>query len=81
MANVLKAGDTAVVEFNRFYHPANKLSGIYNMGAYVTMTGEDGTAYKTSGGQYTFASYKQGQQNARNHSGRLDRQFLCPYYG
>ncbi|MEF2638432.1 MAG: hypothetical protein UIT84_00230, partial [Lachnospiraceae bacterium] len=62
MANVLKAGDTAVVEFNRFYHPANKLSGIYNMGAYVTMTGEDGTAYKTSGGQYNFASYKQGQR-------------------
>ena len=61
-ANVLKAGDTAVVEFNRFYHPANKLSGIYNMGAYVTMTGEDGTAYKTSGGQYNFASYKQGQR-------------------
>ncbi|MDR2806025.1 MAG: DUF4465 domain-containing protein [Dysgonamonadaceae bacterium] len=53
-------GDEASVKFNTLYHPANKLSGIYNMSAGIQYSnGEANFAYYLGAGQYTFASRAQ----------------------
>ncbi|MDR1729465.1 MAG: DUF4465 domain-containing protein [Prevotellaceae bacterium] len=54
------AGDEISVKFNTLYHPANKLSGIYNMSAGIQYTGENVNFPLILGpGQYTFASRAQ----------------------
>jgi len=54
------AGDQVSVKFNTLYHPANKLSGIYNMSAGIQYTGENVNFPLILGpGQYTFASRAQ----------------------
>lgn len=52
--NPPQPGDSVKVEFGQVFRPANKLAGIYNMGAKMkyTFNGEDVTI---AGGQYTFA--------------------------
>ncbi len=49
-------GDSIKVQFNGFFHPANKLAGIYNMSAYLYYNGvPNGTSLILGPGQYTFA--------------------------
>lgn len=52
----LAAGDTFTVVYSNVYHPANKLSGIYNMSANLLLVGEDNTEAKGTANQYLFAS-------------------------
>ena len=55
-----EAGDEVSVKFNTLYHPANKLSGIYNMSAGIQYSnGESAFALILGPGQYTFASRAQ----------------------
>ncbi len=52
-------GDTLSIAFDRLYHPANKLAGVYNMTAnaiYRNVTGYEGTIVGGASGQYNFAS-------------------------
>ncbi len=59
-AEKFNAGDEVSVKFNTLYHPANKLSGIYNMSAGIQYTGENVNFPLILGpGQYTFASRAQ----------------------
>ena len=55
-------GENALLVFDRVYHPANKLSGVYNMAASIQLTGEDGTVVTGKRNQYEFASYAAAQQ-------------------
>jgi chitodextrinase len=58
--NLFRLGDTIAITFNTLYHPANKLSGIYNMSAGIQYTGFDTNFPVILGpGQYTFASRAQ----------------------
>lgn len=54
--DTLCAGDTLKIEYENIYHPANKLSGIYNMAA--GLNAKDSTGVMTAGttNQYLFAS-------------------------
>ncbi|HZK03838.1 MAG TPA: T9SS type A sorting domain-containing protein [Bacteroidaceae bacterium] len=53
-------GDEVSVLFNRLYHPANKMSGIYNMSAGIQYSNADINFPLILGpGQYTFASRAQ----------------------
>ncbi len=54
-------GDKIAVKFNTLYHPANKFSGVYNMNAFINLTGEDGNVFKGTSGQYTFAASEKSQ--------------------
>lgn len=59
-ANHFAPGDEASIVFNTLYHPANKLSGIYNMSAGIQYTGASVDFPLILGpGQYTFASKAQ----------------------
>ncbi|MDR1563260.1 MAG: chitobiase/beta-hexosaminidase C-terminal domain-containing protein [Dysgonamonadaceae bacterium] len=52
----VQRGDKVTVQFEGFYHPANKLAGIYNMSAYITYNGiPNGTSLILSPNQYQFA--------------------------
>ena len=58
----IQAGDRAKVQFNGFFHPANKLAGIYNMSAYVTYNGiPNGTSLILSPNQYQFCGTPSAQ--------------------
>ncbi|MBE6014079.1 MAG: DUF4430 domain-containing protein [Lachnospiraceae bacterium] len=52
----VKAGDKITVTYDRVFHPANKISGIYNMSGSIRLVGEDGTSVAGKGNQYLFAS-------------------------
>ncbi len=67
------AGAKVTLVFDRLYHPASKLSGIYNMNAIIALRGPDGIAYEQElaaeyGGpaQYTFSSNAKCQRIAFN---------------
>ncbi|MBP5166723.1 MAG: hypothetical protein ILP09_05645, partial [Oscillospiraceae bacterium] len=49
-------GETVSFTYTELQHPANKLSGIYNMSASIMLTGDDGTKFAGSGAQYNFGS-------------------------
>ena len=50
-------GDQVRVQYNGLFHPANKLSGIYNMSAYITYNGvPEGTAAILGPNQYWFGA-------------------------
>ena len=55
-ADKVKAGDTVTVKFDRLYHPANKLSGVYNNTAQICYKTPDNKMLKGNSVQYTFAS-------------------------
>lgn len=58
----LQRGDKVSVVFNGFFHPANKLAGIYNMSAYVQYNGiPNGTDLILTGNQYAFGSTESAQ--------------------
>ena len=60
--NVFRPGDNVKIQYDGLYHPANKLSGIYNMSAYVTYKGTPaGSAIILGSGQYWFASTPSAQ--------------------
>lgn len=55
-------GDDIEIQFAGLYHPANKMSGIYNMSAYVTYKGvPNGTELILSANQYQFAGTPSAQ--------------------
>ena len=55
--DVFRPGDAVRVQYTGLYHPANKLSGIYNMSAYITYNGTPtGTALILGPNQYWFCS-------------------------
>lgn len=52
-------GDKVSVVFDKLYHPANKLAGVYNMNAvalYEDVTGYEGQVIGASSAQYNFAN-------------------------
>ena len=60
----LSAGDEFTVTFDTIYHPANKLSGVYNMSAninYSKVSGYENIAFGSSSNQYQFASSEKTQ--------------------
>jgi hypothetical protein len=61
-AEQIQPGDEVLVQFNGFYHPANKLAGLYNMSAYITYNGTpNGTSLILSPNQYQFAGTPSAQ--------------------
>ena len=55
-------GDQVKIQYDGLFHPANKLSGIYNMSAYVTYNGiPAGTALILGRNQYWFGSTPSAQ--------------------
>ena len=57
-----RPGDDIEIQFAGLYHPANKMSGIYNMSAYVTYKGvPNGTELILSANQYQFAGTPSAQ--------------------
>jgi len=58
---VAKPGDKVSIEFNRVYHPANKLSGAYNMNALLQYQDESGNSIKSKSNQYVFAGTREAQ--------------------
>ena len=55
--DTFRPGDKITIQYSGLRHPANKLSGIYNMSAYVTYNGTpNGTSLILSANQYTFGS-------------------------
>jgi len=60
--DVFRPGDAVRVQYTGLYHPANKLSGIYNMSAYITYNGTPtGTAFILGPNQYWFCSKPSAQ--------------------
>lgn len=60
--NVFRPGDNVRIQYNGLFHPANKLSGIYNMSAYITYNGTPtGTALILGPNQYWFGSKPSAQ--------------------
>ncbi len=60
----LSAGDEFSVTFDTVYHPANKLSGVYNMSANITysdVSGYEDTTFGSTSMQYNFASNTKSQ--------------------
>lgn len=60
----VQKGDTLNIVFDRLYHPAQKVAGIYNMHATALYTNVSGYSDKIIGaeaGQYTFASESKAQ--------------------
>ena len=56
-SNIFQPGDKVKIQYSGLRHPANKLSGIYNMSAYVTYNSvPNGTSLILGPGQYTFGS-------------------------
>lgn len=59
---VFQPGDAIRVQYSGLFHPANKLSGIYNMSAYITYNDNPaGTSLILSGNQYQFGSAPSAQ--------------------
>ena len=55
-------GSNVIVQYDGLYHPANKLSGIYNMSAYITYNGNPtGSSLILSPNQYWFAGTPSAQ--------------------
>jgi len=55
-------GANVIVQYNGLFHPANKLSGIYNMSAYITYNGNPtGSSLILSPNQYWFAGTPSAQ--------------------
>ncbi len=52
----LSAGCSITVTYATIQHPANKMSGIYNMYAYAKLTDSQGTVFTGGTNQYAFAS-------------------------
>lgn len=60
--DVFRPGDNVRVQYNGLFHPANKLSGIYNMSAYITYNGTPtGTALILGPNQYWFGARPSAQ--------------------
>lgn len=57
----IQAGDTVTVVFDTIYHPANKLSGFYNMTAKIKYTTTSGDTVNGTANQYTFAATEAAQ--------------------
>ena len=52
-------GNTLKIEFDKLYHPANKLAGVYNMSAsavYTDVSGYEGKVIGATSAQYDFAN-------------------------
>ena len=61
-SNIFQPGDQVKIQYSGLRHPANKLSGIYNMSAYVTYNGiPNGSSLILGAGQYTFGSAASAQ--------------------
>ena len=61
-SHIYQPGDHLKVQYTGLRHPANKMSGIYNMSAYVTYNGTpNGTSLILSPNQYTFGSAASAQ--------------------
>lgn len=59
---IFQPGDEVKIQYDGLYHPANKLSGIYNMSAYITYNGvPSGTALILGSNQYWFAGTPSAQ--------------------
>ena len=55
-------GSNVIVQYDGLYHPANKLSGLYNMSAYITYNGNPtGEAFILGPNQYWFAGTASAQ--------------------
>lgn len=55
-------GDNVEIQYSGLYHPANKMSGIYNMSAYVTYKGvPNGTELILGANQYQFCGTPSAQ--------------------
>ena len=55
-------GSNVIVQYDGLFHPANKLSGIYNMSAYITYNGNPtGSSLILSPNQYWFAGTPSAQ--------------------
>lgn len=60
--DVFRPGDNVRIQYNGLFHPANKLSGIYNMSAYITYNGTPtGTALILGPNQYWFGARPSAQ--------------------
>ena len=58
----IQPGDKVKVQFERLFHPANKLSGIYNMSAYIVYNDiPNGTSPILSANQYQFCGTPSAQ--------------------
>lgn len=51
-----KPGDTVSIVFDKIYHPANKMSGVYNFTASIQYTLPDGSKAASTANQYKFAT-------------------------
>lgn len=61
-SKIYQPGDQVAIQYSGLRHPANKLSGIYNMSAYVTYNGvPNGTSLILSANQYKFGSVDKAQ--------------------
>lgn len=61
-SSIFQPGDEVKIQFSGLRHPANKMSAIYNMSAYVTYNGvPNGTSLILSANQYTFGSVASAQ--------------------
>ncbi len=61
-ASFFMPGDQITIQYDGLFHPANKLSGIYNMSAYITYNGvPNGSSLILGSGQYTFGSAASAQ--------------------
>lgn len=61
------AGDNVSIVFDTFYHPSNKLAGVYNMNTsavYTDVSGYDGKIIGGLSAQYNFANNKNAQNIA-----------------
>lgn len=64
----VQKGDAVTIVFDKLYHPANKLAGVYNMTAiafYTDVSGYEGQIIGAESGQYTFANVAE-KQTIRN---------------
>ena len=60
--NKFSPGDNIKVQYDGIFHPANKMSGIYNMSAYITYNGTPtGTALILGSNQYAFGGTPSAQ--------------------
>lgn len=67
-------GDTVSIKFDTLYHPANKLAGVYNMGAGIQYPYEDKLLGGAPGGmgEYSFAS-KEKSQTLSAYTERIEK--------
>lgn len=61
-SKIFQPGDQVKIQHSGLYHPANKMSGIYNMSSYVTFNGvPNGESLILSANQYNFAGTPSAQ--------------------